>query len=116
VVEILAPAAFAEMYETVEEGLLLSGPVLHQLTQKLGPGATSSPSALLRAIDRLARIEIGTVKVDFTPGQLEEIAHRARKRGLTPQQEVERTVGSMKESFFYGGSPMPPGPSEPSAK
>lgn len=92
----------SEKYEIVEEGLLLPRTVCVQLEQTIGIGTTQSAAKLIPAIERLARISIGTVKIEFTPGQLEEIKHRASKRGITVKQELQRCVDRVKDEIFYG--------------
>lgn len=91
-----------EKYEIVEEGLLLPRSLCVQLEQTTGIGTTQSAAKLIPAIERLARISIGSIKIEFTPGQLEEIKHRASKRGITVKQELQRCVDRVKEEIFFG--------------
>ena len=91
-----------EKYEIVEEGLLIPRSVCTQLELTTGVGTTQSVAKLVPAVERLARIAIGTIKIEFTPGQLEEIKHRATKRGITVKQELQRCVDRVKEEIFYG--------------
>ena len=51
------------------------------LAKLLGFGSTNSSLELTRAVEKLARLRIGDVEVNFSPGQWEEIARRAEKRG-----------------------------------
>ena len=51
------------------------------LAKILGFGSTNSSLELTRAVEKLARLRIGDVEVNFSPGQWEEIARRAEKRG-----------------------------------
>lgn len=91
-----------EKYEIVEEGLLLPRALCVQIEQTTGIGTTQSAAKLVPAIERLARISIGTIKIEFTPGQLEEIKRRATKRGITVKQELQRCVDRVKDEIFFG--------------
>lgn len=57
----------------------------------------------MRAIDRLASIAIGDIRLPFTPGQLAELQHRAAKRGRTVEQEMRAVVSRIEEELFYKG-------------
>lgn len=103
VVDLVPASLFADRYETVVEGVQTLAPDTRTvLEQTLGIGATRSPAELVKAVERLAKIEIGGVRIDFTPGQLEEIAHRAKKRGRTVQQELQAVVDRLREDLFWG--------------
>lgn len=91
-----------EKYEIIEEGLVLPRETCVQIEKTTGIGTTQSVEKLVAAIDRLARVSIGSVRIEFTPGQLEEIKHRAEKRGITVKQELQRAVDRVKEEIFYG--------------
>ena len=79
----------------------LSADDRHRLEAVLGLGATDSPTALLAAVSRLARLSIGEVAIDFTPGQWEELTHRARKRGQTVRQAVEAVVSRIRDELWH---------------
>lgn len=98
---VLTDKAFREEYEFVIDGLLVPQATCQQIEAITGIGTTKTPDELYNAVDRLARVSIGHVKIDFTPGQLEEIKHRARKRGLTVEQELSRIVDRIKDEIFY---------------
>jgi len=88
-------------YQILEEGTFLSRARCVQIEESTGVGSTRTPAELVKAISRLARITIGDIRIDFTPGQLEEIAHRAAKRGYTVEQEIGRIVDRIKDEIFY---------------
>lgn len=91
-----------DRYEIVPQGvLILSAVERAQIDQVAGLGSTRTGADLVKAIDRLAHIEIGTVKIGFTPGQLEEITHRASKRGYSVEQELRRIIDRIKDEIFY---------------
>jgi len=90
-------------YEILQEGgLHLLPSFCRALDDRLGPGTTKTAKDLLDAITRLASIKIGGVEVKFTPGQLDELAFRATKRGRTVQQEIEAVVKRLEQELFWG--------------
>lgn len=100
-IEILNDRLFREKYEPVVEGTLIPKSTCTAIEAVTGIGTTRTHGELLAAITRLARIAIGTIEIDFTPGQLEEIARRATKRGYTVKQEFQRIVDRIKDEIFY---------------
>lgn len=98
---VLPDRTFREEYEFIVEGLLVPRKVCTEIEQITGIGTTISPTELVKAVDRLARVAIGDVRIDFTPGQLEEIKHRAQKRGRTVQQELQSVIDRIKDEIFY---------------
>ena len=93
-----------EKYEIVVEGELKIPPsVVQRIEHTMGFGTGRDPYALVEAIERLASISIGTIHVEFTPGQLAEIAHRAGKRGHTVEQELRAAVDRVKDEIFHRG-------------
>jgi len=97
--------SLAEKYEPLTEpGLTLPPSVLVRIEQTTGFGSVKDPYVLLDAIERLAAISIGTIQIDFTPGQLEEITHRAGKRGRTVEQELRAAVDRVKDEIFHRGA------------
>lgn len=96
--------ALDEKYEILYEGTLAVPPaVVKRIEATTGLGTGRDPYGLVEAIERLASISIGTIHVEFTPGQLAEIAHRAGKRGHTVQQELEAAVDRIKGEIFHRG-------------
>ena len=90
-------------YEVEEDGWRLSRALAARLERTIGYGSTRDPASLVDAVERLARITIGSILIEFTPGQLEEIAHRAAKRGHTVQQELQAAVDRVKDEIFHRG-------------
>lgn len=91
-------------YTIVAEGaLVIPRPVCELIEQTTGVGTTRSPVELVAAIHRLARISIGEVNVPFTPGQIEELQHRARKRGQTIAQAIQAVVDRIRDELFWKG-------------
>ena len=96
----LSPEHFAKTFEPVEEGLLLRPETRAKLETQLGLGATKTPEDLFRAIDRLARIRVGEITLNFTAGQLEELAQRAAKRRQTLPEYLARLLERFTEDLW----------------
>jgi hypothetical protein len=80
--------------------VVLSGDPLEQLESQLGGGSILNAADLEQKVARLASISFAHVRLPFTPGHLEEIASRAERLGITPEQLIERTAQKMYELFF----------------
>lgn len=101
---LVSTSVLQEAYDTVEEGgLTLSGREARLLEDRLGPGVTASGEKLLAAVERLARIGVGEIELPFTPGQLEEMQHRATRRGRTMTEELKLVVSRLADELFHGG-------------
>lgn len=101
-IDVVGERGLADRYSLVEGGtLLLSAGDCARLDATLGVGATRSATDLVAAVERLATIKIGNVRIDFTPGQLEEIVLRAKKRGQTVQQALQATIDRIKDELFW---------------
>ena len=93
VVDVVSTHELRKRYEPTEkEGVLVSGDTRSRIERSLGVGSTETPEMLATAVERLARLTIGDIRVDFTPGQWEEIRHRATKMGLHPKAVIQRLV------------------------
>ena len=102
--DVLSPARFRLEYDLVAPiGVVLSPADCARLEQTLGVGNTQIPTVLVQAVERLAAIHIGDVRLEFTPGQLSEIAYRATKRGHTIEQEIRLVVDRIRDEIFYRG-------------
>lgn len=84
-----------------ERVLVLAGEALEQIDRDLGIGATRDATALLTAIRGWAGITIGDIRLQFSPAQLAEIAHRADKQGKSPEDVVKEIVSSIESAFFW---------------
>ena len=80
--------------------LVLKGPHLRQIEDRLGLGVGASPEALLHALDRALSIKLGGQEIPFTPAQLQEMQDRARRNGRTFEQEVKEQVFLFHELLF----------------
>ena len=102
IVDVVGQAQLAERYSIVDGNeRLLSAALRTRLEQTLGLGSTRTPEDLIEAVERLAAISIGTIHIDFTPGQLEEIKYRSTKRGRSVEQELQAVVDRIREEIFW---------------
>jgi hypothetical protein len=100
--EVLTEADFPGPYEIVAEGtLVLTAHERELIELTAGIGVCRTGPALIHAVQRLARIGIGDVQIPFTPGQLEEIAYRAKKRGITVDRAILDVVDRIKGELFH---------------
>lgn len=96
VFDILADDVFRHRYQVADaDSLTISGDDRRAIEQDLGPGSTLDGARLAGAVGRLARLTIGNIRIDFTPGQWEELHHRASKRGITVEKLVEQIVAKI---------------------
>lgn len=102
-VQVLPLARFHKEYEPADpRALTLSGADRATIERTLGFAATETPQHLVTAITRMARLSIGQIEVDFSPGQWEELSHRAAKMRLTTGDLVKRIVGKLTQDLFTG--------------
>ncbi len=100
-IEVLSQTAFARAYEQTEDvGIPVSGAIRSRIERTLGLGSTETPEHLATAVERAARLVIGDIRVDFTLGQWEHLAHRAGKMGLTVEALVLRVVERVTADFW----------------
>jgi hypothetical protein len=85
-------------------GVHLSPGEADQIATALGLASAVTGPAILTAIDRLASIRIGEIRIPFTPGQMAELQHRATKRGRTVEAEMRAVVARIEDELFYKGS------------
>lgn len=96
VVEVVSPAQFTRTYERVDEqGLTITGGHRTAIERVLGFGSTDTPEHLVTAIQRMAGLKIGLIDVTFTPSQWEELAHRAKKRGISVESLTKQIVDKL---------------------
>ena len=80
--------------------VVVAGQPLDALETILGGGALLSGADLQQKVERLAGISFEHVRLQFTPGQLEEIQRRAERQGKTVEQLVAMMVPRIHEQFF----------------
>jgi hypothetical protein len=84
----------------MEPALVLTGKELRRIHDLLGTGSTRSAKTLVAAVQRLSDIQIGQIRLDFTPAEQEELKYRAERAGRTVREEAEAVVRGMHEQFF----------------
>lgn len=75
----------------------------HRLEETLGLGATRDTANFVAAVERLASMRVGDIRIPFTPGQLAELQHRAQKRGRSLEAEMQAVVDRIQDELFYKG-------------
>ena len=80
--------------------LVLDSDTLGVLETRLGVGATRSVASLLAAVDRLATIEVGRIRLDLSPSQLEELKGRAKKRGILLAAMLKEHAQALQDGLF----------------
>jgi hypothetical protein len=80
--------------------LVLSGDDLDTLERILGGGSLLNSGDLRKKVERLAGISFLHLRLPFTPNQLELLAEKAARNGLTVEQLAERTAPRMYAQFF----------------
>lgn len=79
---------------------IISAPELQALEDILGGGSVLHGKDLLAKVQRLAGITYHHVRLQFTPGQLEDLQEKARRQGKTVEQLVEQMAPRIHEQFF----------------
>lgn len=80
--------------------VVVTGETLERLETILGGGSVLNQADLLKKVERLAGVSFLHVRLPFTPNQLEQLAQKAERQGLSVQQLVERTAPRIYEQFF----------------
>lgn len=83
--------------------LVVSPEARGKLENILSGGDLKGGDDLVMRVDQLARMEIGGVRVQFTPAQIAEIKSKAERNGDTLQSYTEKLVNQM-AGFFFGRS------------
>lgn len=76
-----------------------------RLEEILQGGGLADAKDLVAKVQNLASLEIGNVRVDFTPGQWEELRNLARRNARQLSDVVEATVRGMDSIFFNHVTP-----------
>ena len=80
--------------------VLVSGPDLEILESIFQGGSLLHGQDLRQKVERLAGISFLHCRLPFTPNQLEALAEKATRNGLSVDQLVERTAPRIYEHFF----------------
>jgi hypothetical protein len=103
ILSVVSAVEFPRLYEWADERqLVLPADACRQLQDILGAPSLQSPAALVNGIRRLALLRVGEIELSFTPGQLEELARRARKRNRSVEREIKEVVSRIEQELFWG--------------
>jgi hypothetical protein len=81
---------------------MVIGPAIRgKLEEILCGGHLMNEADLLAKVSRLARIDFGPIRLDFTPGQLEELKHFADRQGKSVEYIIKDTVRTIQEQLFW---------------
>jgi hypothetical protein len=97
VTRLLGAAAHVPAGGTV---MILNAEQLNDLARRLGRPSLKSYADLVGSLDRLAALSFGHVRMNFSPGQLEEIEHRATREGIPVAEYAARVIRSLTGNFF----------------
>jgi hypothetical protein len=100
---LLDRVALALLRPAPVPGLQLSPAECNRLEETTGLASTQSAEAFIRAVERLASIRVGDIRIEFTPGQLSELQYRAQKRGRSIAEEMKAVVDRLRDELFYKG-------------
>jgi hypothetical protein len=84
-------------------GLHLTPLQVAVLETALGVSVPLTPATLVARVEAVTAVSIGDVRIPFTPGQLQELSHRAQKRGRTLDQEIRAVVARISDELFHQG-------------
>ena len=99
VVDVVPHAIFERLYEPVTQGLVVPDEARPQLERVLGIGTTKDVRSLLDAVARLAKLSVGNIQIDFTPGQWEELTRRAAVQNQPLATYLERMVAKLTQDL-----------------
>ena len=80
--------------------IVITSETRSQLEAILHGGHLRDEADLLAKVSRLSSIEIGHVRLNPSPAQMEELKRRAEKNGRDPQREAEGVFAKMSVMFF----------------
>lgn len=109
VLDVVDEKTLEANYDIRVEGEMKVPPAVKRaLEDRLGLGSCASGASLLAAVTRLAKISVGEIEIQFTPGQLEELGHRASKNGRAIRAELQSVVKRLESELFHN-APLPAG-------
>lgn len=74
--------------------------VRNRLEQILGGGSLKDAEDLLQKVEGLADIQIGEIRVEFSPGELKQMKHWANRQGKAVDYIVKDIVTRIKLTIF----------------
>jgi hypothetical protein len=92
-----------ERFKAVDPGdrvVVIDPKSRQKLEGLLSGGSLMDADDLIRKVEGAMSIRIGDIRLDFTPGQMKEMAHLARRNGRALEEVVKDTVARMESLFF----------------
>jgi hypothetical protein len=80
--------------------LVLDAHRLNELAALMGRPSLLSYTDLVATIERLGSLSFGALRLQFSPGQLEELQHRAAREGMPVEEYTARILRSWTSNFF----------------
>lgn len=80
--------------------VVLHGPPLQALEERLGGGQLADGEDLQRKVTRLANVQFGTYEITLTQAEREELKWRAAKANVSVVELLRRTAERLKQEFF----------------
>lgn len=98
---VVADADLRKKYDVQESGQVILAPaIVRQLEAQLGTGAAESGERLVALTTRLAQLRLGTLTITLTAAQAEEVARRAQRNGLSPEQGLHHVLARLQDELF----------------
>jgi hypothetical protein len=91
---------FAKIHP-LKRAVVIGAADIERLEAAVGGGSLKSGKDLADKVDRLASIRFHGIRLDFTPGQLEELAHMAERQGVSVEALATRIIREMESQFFW---------------
>jgi hypothetical protein len=80
--------------------IVLNEELITWLERRLGSGALGSAADLIKAVDKLADIDLHKISFEFSPAQLQELKDRAAREGQVVEDYACRIVRTLMPMFF----------------
>ena len=99
---VLIPRRLTQLRAAPLKGkvVMLSQADCEALEAILGGGSVLNGKDLVQKVSRLAGISFEHIRLQFTPGQLDEVVRKADSSGITVDQLIERMAPRIMEQFF----------------
>ena len=80
--------------------VVVEPPIRGRLEMILGGGSLKDSEDLLKKVEALADIQIGGIRIEFSPGELKQMAHWSRRQGKTVEFILGDIVSRIKLGIF----------------
>jgi len=103
-IDVISADLLTEFYEDVKsDAFALTPDQITRCAKVLRFGATKSAEEFTQAVESMAKVAIGGVKVEWTPGQIDQLKHRASKRGVSVQAYIQSLVEKFMQDIWTLG-------------